>query len=74
MVNFSKLDTKSLIEAAMMSSTSQPKQLALPTPNDPETVDTTSRKKTRQSDRSALPDDSLFEPYFSEENLCHQTR
>jgi hypothetical protein len=73
MVNFSKLDTKALIEAATAPSMTQagyqPNQ---PTPyalEEPQTFDTTSRKQTRNSKKTRLSDDSLFESGSSEDTF-----
>ena len=79
MVNFSKLDTKSLIEAAMTPSsspprTSQPKQLTPYTLEEPETVDTVSRKRTRTSDEARLSDDSISGSDSSEETFVAKPR
>ena len=63
MVNFSKLDTNALIEAAVTPSTSQPKQqpktLAYYTPEEPKPSETTSRKHNRRSDQKRLSEDSI---------------
>jgi hypothetical protein len=73
MVNFSKLDTKALIEAAMAPSTSQakypPNQPASYTPEEPEIIDSISRKRIRNSDKARLSDDSLFESDSSEDTF-----
>jgi hypothetical protein len=73
MVNFSKLDTKALIEAAMAPTTSQlkhqPKQLTPYNPEEPKTFDTISRKRTRNTEKARLSDDSLFESNSSEDTF-----
>lgn len=65
MVNFSKLDTKALIEAAIAPNATQPEQQpeqpTYYTPEEQEIFVTTSRKRTRNCDEAPLSDDSLFE-------------
>jgi hypothetical protein len=74
MVNFSKLDNKALIEAAMAPSASQPEQQPKHTSSHPpkelDAFDATSRKRTRISNKARLSSDSLFEPNSSEETFA----
>ena len=65
MVNFSKLDTKALIEAAIAPTTSQPghqrTRRTLYTLEEPESFETTSRKRSHNYDQERLSDESFSE-------------
>ena len=73
MVNFAKLDTSALIEAAMAPSTSQPthqlKSLTSDTHEEPKTFGATSRKRPRRSDQEHLSENSLSGSESSDETF-----
>jgi hypothetical protein len=74
MVNFSKLDNKALIEAAVAPSASLPELQrehdSSYGPKDLDNSDTISGKKRQKSNKASLSSDNLFEPNSSEENVA----